>query len=92
MLSTSLHHGHTGIGEREKTVAQEERVNQSIANVANWLSLVGSLLIIVHIPRVTRHVPSQKKRMLIILFTAFSNTGFAIANIITGTFIFNFYR
>ncbi|KAF8942537.1 hypothetical protein BGZ47_006398 [Haplosporangium gracile] len=51
--------------------------------MANWLSLVGSLLIIFHIPRVTRHVPSQKKRMLIILFTAFSNTGFSLANIIT---------
>ncbi|KAF9299455.1 hypothetical protein BGZ88_007917 [Linnemannia elongata] len=83
ILSTGLHYGHTGGAERRKTVARKQRVDQNVADVANWLSLVGSLLIIFHIPRVTRHVPSQKKRMLIILFTAFSNTGFAIANIIT---------
>lgn len=88
ILSTDLFYGHPRGGGRRKTIEEKERVNQGFANVANWLSLIGSLLIILHIPGVTRHVPSQKKRMLIILFTAFSNTGFAIANIVTGTFFY----
>ncbi|KAF9153927.1 hypothetical protein BG015_002296 [Linnemannia schmuckeri] len=82
ILETGLHYGDSG-DEKRKTVGHRQRADQDIAAVANWLSLIGSLLIIFHIPRVTRHVPSQKKRMLIILFTAFSNTGFALANIIT---------
>ncbi|KAF9146808.1 hypothetical protein BGX30_007726 [Mortierella sp. GBA39] len=83
MFSTGARYGPIRGDERITTVAQRQRVNQDVAGVANWLSMIGSLLIIFQIPRVTRHVPSQKKRMLIILFTAFSNSGFAIANIIT---------
>ncbi|KAF9126753.1 hypothetical protein BGW39_006378 [Mortierella sp. 14UC] len=81
LFETALHYGHRL--DRRMTYEQGQRLHQDVANVANWLSLLGSLLIILHIPRVARHVPSQKKRMLIILFTAFSNLGFALANIVT---------
>ncbi|KAF9543582.1 hypothetical protein EC957_000766 [Mortierella hygrophila] len=83
MFSTGAHYGRIKGSQKRMTVGEKQRVKQDVAGVANWLSLIGSLLIIFHIPRVTRHVPSQKKRMLIILFTAFSNSGFAIANIVT---------
>ncbi|KAF9911181.1 hypothetical protein EC991_004405 [Linnemannia zychae] len=81
LFETEVHYGHRP--DRRKTYVRGQRLDQDVAAVANWLSMIGSLLIIFHIPRVTRHVPSQKKRMLIILFTAFSNFGFAIANIVT---------
>ncbi|KAF9202238.1 hypothetical protein BGZ49_007579 [Haplosporangium sp. Z 27] len=76
------------------------RPMQVIARIANWFSLIGSLMIIIHIPKVTQRAPSQTKRMVIILFTAISNFGFALANIVTaftlatipaaaGDFVFN---
>ncbi|KAF9099340.1 hypothetical protein BGX29_007169, partial [Mortierella sp. GBA35] len=75
---------HDDVSDKDQPLmSHKERIDQDIAAVANWLSLFGSLLIILHIPRVVRQVPSQKKRMLIILFTAISNIGFALANIIT---------
>ncbi|KAI8602790.1 hypothetical protein EDD21DRAFT_370889 [Dissophora ornata] len=59
------------------------RPHQVVVRVADWLSLVGSLLIILHAPRVAQRVPTQRKRMLIIFFIAISNFGFALANVIT---------
>ena len=59
---------------------------QIIVEIANWLSLVGSVVIILHIPRVMKQAPAQKTRMLIILFIAISNTGFALANVVTGKY------
>ncbi|GJJ68660.1 hypothetical protein EMPS_01006 [Entomortierella parvispora] len=56
---------------------------QVIVEISNWLSLVGSIVIILHIPKVIKQVPTQRTRMLIIMFTAISNTGFALANVIT---------
>lgn len=58
---------------------------QIVVEVSNWLSLLGSLAIILHVPHVVKQVPAQRTRMLIILFTAFSNLGFAISNVVTGT-------
>ncbi|KAF9932687.1 hypothetical protein FBU30_007529 [Linnemannia zychae] len=78
-----LRHGHEG-GYFQNGESRKQRADQSIADIANWLSVIGSLLIILHIPGVIQHVPSQKKRLLIIMFTAFSNCGFSIANLITG--------
>ncbi|KAF9585456.1 hypothetical protein BGW38_002319 [Lunasporangiospora selenospora] len=60
------------------------RPNLTLVMISNVLSLVGSLIIILHIPRVTHRVPTQTKRMLIILFTAISNFGFALSNVATG--------
>ncbi|KAF9439054.1 hypothetical protein BGZ76_000536 [Entomortierella beljakovae] len=54
-----------------------------IVTIANWLSLIGSLVIILSVPSVTQRAPAQTKRMFIILFTAFSNFGFALTNVIT---------
>jgi hypothetical protein len=52
--------------------------------IANWLSVLGSLVIVLHVPSVIGHVPTQRKRMVILMFTAISNFGFSFANIITG--------
>ncbi|KAI8356873.1 hypothetical protein B0O80DRAFT_446009 [Mortierella sp. GBAus27b] len=54
-----------------------------LALLANWLSVAGSLAIILHVPTVIARVPSQRKRMFIILFTAISNFCFSLVNIIT---------
>ncbi|KAF9570723.1 hypothetical protein EC968_001454 [Mortierella alpina] len=59
------------------------RPNLKFAMAANWLSMVGSLMIMLHVPRVIEQVPTQKKRMLIIFCTAVSNFGFSFANILT---------
>ncbi|KAG0046058.1 hypothetical protein BGZ83_008745 [Gryganskiella cystojenkinii] len=56
---------------------------QIVVEIANWLSLLGSVIIILHIPRVIKQAPAQKTRMLIILFIAISNAGFALANVVT---------
>ncbi|KAF9946868.1 hypothetical protein BGZ65_009325, partial [Modicella reniformis] len=59
------------------------RPTLALAVAANWLSVIGSLIIILYIPQVIQRVPSQRKRMLIVLFTAISNFGFSFVNIIT---------
>ncbi|KAF9936531.1 hypothetical protein BGZ67_002254 [Mortierella alpina] len=59
------------------------RPNLTWAMAANWLSMIGSLMIMLHVPRVIEQVPTQRKRMLIIFFTALSNFGFSFANIMT---------
>ncbi|KAF9286463.1 hypothetical protein BGZ68_002887 [Mortierella alpina] len=59
------------------------RPNLKFAMAANWLSMLGSLMIMLHVPRVIEQVPTQRKRMLIIFFTALSNFGFSFANIMT---------
>ncbi|KAG0266286.1 hypothetical protein BG011_002694 [Mortierella polycephala] len=63
--------------------AKGARSKLTVVMTANWLSMVGSLLIIIHIPRVIQQAPAQTKRMIIILFTAISNLGFSLANIVT---------
>lgn len=52
--------------------------------LADTLSMLGSFTLILMVPRVVVHVPSQKKRMLLILFTAISNLGFSTSNIAAG--------
>lgn len=51
---------------------------------ADILSMSGSLAIILMVPKVIVQVPSQKKRMILILLTAISNLGFSTSNIATG--------
>ncbi|KAF9211971.1 hypothetical protein BGZ59_007389 [Podila verticillata] len=50
---------------------------------ADILSMSGSLAIILSVPRVIAQVPSQKKRMVLILLIAISNLGFSTSNIAT---------
>ncbi|KAF9423471.1 Glyceraldehyde-3-phosphate dehydrogenase 2 [Podila epigama] len=50
--------------------------------LADFMSMFASIAVILMVPRVAVHVPSQRKRMLLIFLTALSNFGFSFSNII----------
>ncbi|CAO3573513.1 unnamed protein product [Mortierella alpina] len=83
----SSDHASDGVSSLTPDSASEDadlsRPNLPFAMVANWLSMIGSLMIMLHVPRVIEQVPTQRKRMLIIFATAVSNFGFSFANIMT---------